>query len=247
MVNAVEQEERRRARIAELKEEQRQKDVMTGYESPEAPMMGDPELESEPEPVSLPPRRPQGRPRRQATPVEDMAGLRARLLQHLSAAEQELISDEDLLAIKAKQDKKAADERKKDVLERLEADMLHRARVDQELLSASTLRTAAERARLAEKVMVKIELPGGGAGQHTNGFRIDGRLYQVGNEYEVTRAELESMQDTHYRVHVNEIRFSTLDQDKKAGISLNNRAMGTTAANTLFAQAPVRLEVRDVD
>lgn len=179
-------------------------------------------------------------------PTESIAALRETLLQHLTAEERELISDDDLLRIKARQDKKAADERKKDVLEKLEADMLHRARVEQGLLSAKTLRTAEERARLAQKVRVKIEMPGSVL-QQIQGFRIDGRMYEAGREYEMTRAEYESLRETHYRVHVNEIRFAVLDQDKKVGITLNNRTQGTTAAHALFAQAPVRLEAVDVD
>lgn len=181
-----------------------------------------------------------------AEPTKNISALRDTLLQHLTAEERELISDDDLLRIKARQDKKAADERKKDVLEKLEADMLHRARVEQGLLSAKTLRTAEERARLAQKVRVKIEMPGSVL-QQIQGFRIDGRMYEAGREYEMTRAEYESLRDTHYRVHVNEIRFAVLDQDKKVGITLNNRTQGTTAAHALFAQAPVRLEAVDVD
>lgn len=181
-----------------------------------------------------------------AEPTKNIAALRETLLQHLTAEERELISDDDLLRIKARQDKKAADERKKDVLEKLEADMLHRARVEQGLLSAKTLRTAEERARLAQKVRVKIEMPGSVL-QQIQGFRIDGRMYEAGREYEMTRAEYESLRETHYRVHVNEIRFAVLDQDKKVGITLNNRTQGTTAAHALFAQAPVRLEAVDID
>ena len=63
----------------------------------------------------------------------------------------------------------------------------------------------------------------------------------------MTRAEYESLNESHYRIHVNEIRYAVLDQDKKAGITLNNRMQGTTAAHVLFSQAPVRLEAVDVD
>lgn len=175
----------------------------------------------------------------------DITLLRESLLQHLTPDERKLISDEDLLAIKAKQEKKAAAERKKDVLEKLEADMLHRARVEQGLLSQNTLRTAEEQARLAKRVRVRIEMPGAVL-QQIAGFRIDGRLYEANREYEMTVAELESLRDTHYRIHINEIRFAVLDQDKKVGITLNNRAQGTSAAHALFAQAPIRLEAVDV-
>lgn len=181
-----------------------------------------------------------------AEPTKNIAALRETLLQHLTAEERELISDDDLIRIKRRQDEKAAAERKKDVLEKLEADMLHRARVEQGLLSAKTLRTAEERARLAQKVRVKIEMPGAVL-QQIQGFRIDGRMYEAGREYEMTRAEYESLRETHYRVHVNEIRFAVLDQDKKVGITLNNRTQGTTAAHALFAQAPVRLEAVEID
>jgi hypothetical protein len=75
-----------------------------------------------------------------------------------------------------------------------------------------------EQRRRAEPVTFRVRLPGDGAGHFgRNGFRVDGRTYQVGGTYTAPRVVYESMLSTHYRAWLNEIQFKTLDQHKPGG------------------------------
>ena len=154
------------------------------------------------------------------------------------------ITDAELRAMDARISKKARDERRKAALESLEDELLHRARVDENLLNANTLRTMEEKARLAEMVRVRFTLPGDGAGHRgPNGFRVDGRIWENGQWNIMTVAEMESLRETHYLAHVAEIQFATLDQARKAGLGMYTRAQGTTAARVLMARSPATMEV----
>jgi hypothetical protein len=154
------------------------------------------------------------------------------------------ITDDELRAMDARITKKARDERRKAALSLLEEDMLHRARVDENLIHANTLRSQEERARLASKVRVRFDLPDEGRG--SNRFRVDGREYGIHQWYEMTVAEMESIRETHYRMHLNDVQFRTLDQAGRAGLGMNNRAQGTTAAHVLLSRQPAIMEVEPI-
>lgn len=145
----------------------------------------------------------------------DIAELRARLLFGLDPAVAAKVSDARLLEIDAKAKADAEAEEMERALKDVEALAKHQARADAGLISAKTLRTKAERERLAQRVKVRIAVPNEGSGHNGQaGLRIDGVLYQNGSTPTVSRAQMESMQGDHYRVHLNEVRFRTLDQQK---------------------------------
>jgi hypothetical protein len=157
------------------------------------------------------------------------------------------ITDEELRAMDARITKKAHDERRKAAMAAFEDEMLHRARVDEGLKDPKTLRTMDENARLASKVRVRFVLPGDGSGhQGPNGFRIDGRIIENGQWVEMTMAEYESRREEHYAAHLAEVQFSTLDQARKAGLGMNHRAQGTTAARVLMSRSPHIMEVEPI-
>lgn len=204
------------------------------------------------EPEFVPVESNQPGPEPEAPPVyepEDNWPERRRvLLQGMDPATAALITDDKLREIETKVAKKAHDERLKAALEKLEDDMLHRARVEENLLSASTLRTMEEREYLATKIRVRFALPDEGSGhQGRNGFRVDGRIYENNMWHEMTVAEMLSLRETHYNCHINEVRFSTLDQSRRAGLGMNSRAQGTDAAHILMSRAPVLMEIEPID
>lgn len=140
---------------------------------------------------------------------------RARLLEGVDPDIARLISDDELDIIEADERQKAADERKKQALASVRATLKQRARVENDLISADVLRSDAERKRLLEPVTFTVRLPNDGAGHHgRNGIRVDGFLYQQGHTYTRPRGVFETLRDIHFRSHLNEVQFRTLDQHK---------------------------------
>ena len=140
---------------------------------------------------------------------------RERLLQGIDPSVADLISDEELDEIEAEERAAAEATRKERALKDVRASLRQRARIENDLISADTLRTQAERKRLAEEVTFRVNLPGSGAGHAAqHGFRVDGVVYQDGFVYTRPRAVYESLLGMHYRAHRNEIEFRTLDQQK---------------------------------
>ncbi len=126
-----------------------------------------------------------------------------------------LITDGEIAEMEAAEQKSAIDARKKAALDAIRAQMRHEARVENDLIAASTLRSDAEKARLLQKGRIRINVPLNGSGNPAKGsagFRVDGRVYSNGNEYVVTRAEYESLLPNHFGQWLSELRFSTLNQ-----------------------------------
>ncbi len=140
---------------------------------------------------------------------------RAKWTAGLPADVAALITDAEIAEMEAAELKAAVDERKKQALAAIRAQMRHEARVENDLIAASTLRTDAEKARLLQKGKIRINVPLNGSGNPAKGsagFRVDGRVYSNGNEYVVTRAEYESLLPNHFGQWLSELRFSTLNQ-----------------------------------
>ncbi len=149
------------------------------------------------------------------TPAPGEAIDRARWTAGLPADVALLITDAEIEEMEAAEQKRAVDERKKQAVEQIRAQMRHEARVENDLIAASTLRTDAEKARLLQKGRIRINVPLNGSGNPAKGsagFRVDGRVYSNGNEYVVTRAEYESLLPNHFGQWLAELRFSTLNQ-----------------------------------
>lgn len=153
----------------------------------------------------------------------EKAERRRRLLGDLDAETAALFTDDDLLRIEAEEREKALALKKRQAIADVRAEARQQAEVDYGLIPADRLRSEEEKRRLSERVRIRVSLPSDGAGHlGQNGFRIDGRLYQDGHEYTVTRAQLESMQDTQFRAYLNEYRFRTLDQQQKGKSAQEN-------------------------
>lgn len=158
-----------------------------------------------------------------ATPIGSDAALarRQRLLGDVDAETAALFTDDELERIEREEGEKAAAERKKQALSDVRASARQRARVEQDLIAPSVLRSEAEQKRLSEQVTFRVRLPGDGAGHHgRNGFRVDGRLFQVGGTYTEPRVVYESLLSNHYRAWLSEVQFKTLDQHKPGGSAI---------------------------
>lgn len=150
--------------------------------------------------------------------AEAAAERRQRLLGDIDPETAALFSDEELEKIEREERERAAAEQKKQALADVRGVARQRARVEHDLISPSVLRSEADQRRLAEMVTFKITLPGDGAGHNgQNGFRVDGRLYQAGRTYTEPRIVFESLMANHYRTWLNEIEFSTMNQQKPGG------------------------------
>ncbi len=162
----------------------------------------------------LPPAKPDDYAEDDPRPAENEAR-RAKWTAGLPAEVADLITDAEIAEMEAAESKRAVDERKKQAIEAIRAQMRHEARVENDLIAASTLRSDAEKARLLQKGRIKINVPLNGSGNPSKGsagFRVDGRTYSNGNEYVVTRAEYESLLPNHFGQWLSELRFSTLNQ-----------------------------------
>jgi hypothetical protein len=137
---------------------------------------------------------------------------RARLTGDLPADVAVLITDDELEKIEREETEKALASKKKRALEEVRALASAEARIEHGLIPADVLRSESERARLAEMINIRVNLPRGGGAL---GLRIDGRLFRHGHPYAVTRAEFESMHYTVYKAWLDEIRFRTLDQSER--------------------------------
>ena len=127
----------------------------------------------------------------------------------------DLVSDEELEEIERAAAAEAKEKQRKQVLADAKAAARHHAAVEYDLISADTLRSDAERARLAEPRTFTINLPGDGAGHKgRSGIRVDGFLYENGRTYTRSTAVFESLRSIHYNVHLQEVMFRTLDQHK---------------------------------
>lgn len=149
------------------------------------------------------------------TPKPDIAELRARLLFGLDPAVAAKVSDARLLEIDAKAKADAEAEEMERALKDVAALAKQHARADHGLISQATLRTKAEKERLAQRVKVRIAVPTEGSGHNgAAGIRVDGVLYQNGSTPTLSRAQMESLQEMHYRAHLAEVTFRTMDQQK---------------------------------
>ena len=170
-------------------------------------------------------------PTESATEPDD--ALRSRALEGIDPEIAALFSDEELAKYEAEENQKAAAERKKRALEEIRENMRQRARVSENLIAASVLRSDAEKKRLAELVSFKIDMPNNGAGHNgRNGIRIDGFLYAQGQVYTRPRAVFETLQSIFYKAWLQEITFTTLNQNQP----------GMSALEVLSRQIP-RFEV----
>ena len=150
-----------------------------------------------------------------AAPPEEndaRAERRERLTGDLPADLAALITDDELEKIEREETDKALASKKKQALSDVRALASAEARIEHGLIPADVLRTEAEKARLSEKIKIRVNLPRGGGGL---GLRIDGRLFRHAHIYTVTRAEYESMHYTVYKTWLDEIRFRTLDQNER--------------------------------
>jgi hypothetical protein len=136
---------------------------------------------------------------------------RRRLTGDLPADLAVLITDGELEKIETEEIEKAIAAKKRQALADVRALASAEAKIEHGLIPADVLRDEAEKARLAEKIRVKINLPRGGGAL---GLRTDGRLFRHGQAYTVTRAEFESMHPTVHKMWLHEIRFRTLDQNE---------------------------------
>ena len=137
---------------------------------------------------------------------------RERLTGDLPADLAALITDAELEKIESEEIERAVAAKKKQALADVRALASAEARIEHGLIPADVLRSESEKARLAEKIRVRVNLPRGGGAL---GLRIDGRLFRHGQSYTVTRAEYESMHYTVYKTWLDEIRFRTLDQNER--------------------------------
>lgn len=142
--------------------------------------------------------------------------LRTRTLEGIDPEVAALFTDEELAKYEEEENAKAAAERKKKALEDIRANLRQKARVAENLIAASVLRSDAERKRLAELVTFKIDMPGNGAGHNgKNGIRIDGFLYAQGQVYTRPRAVFETLQSIFYKAWLQEVTFTQLNQNQR--------------------------------
>lgn len=148
--------------------------------------------------------------------VEDERALRRqRLLGDMDPETAALFTDEELEKIEREEKEKALAEQKRQALADVRAIARTNAQVEHDLIPAATLRSEAEQKRMMEPVTFRVNIPGEGSGHRGQaGFRVNGRLYQNGREYTEPRHVFNSLFEMHYRVHLGEVKFRTLDQHK---------------------------------
>ena len=149
---------------------------------------------------------------------EVAAARRRRLLADLDPEIAALVSDEQLAQIEAEERAKAKATRVAQALKDARAVAHQQALIENDLIPADRLRSEAEKRRMMEPVTFEVHVPSGGAGDPRlapAGFTVDGFRYQNGRRYTRPRHVFDSLQETHYRVHLAEVRFSTLNQQEK--------------------------------
>lgn len=150
--------------------------------------------------------------------IEALEARRARLLEGVDPAIADLISDDELDQIEEEERIKAEAERKKLALQTVRESLRQKARVENDLIASSVLLSEAEKKRRNEPVTFRVNLPMDGAGdpaKSAHGLKVDHFRYQQGQTYTRPRAVFESLQEAHYRIHLQEIAFKTLDQHKR--------------------------------
>lgn len=158
---------------------------------------------------------------------------RERLLQGLPPDIAAQFTDAELDELEQEARQEAEADAKEKAREALRKNLRLRARSDAGLVSAKSLATAADKKRLAERVDFRFSLPEGG--DTINGFRVDGHIFHNNVWHrDYPRAVVESLQSNFYRAHLNEVRFSALNQDKKG-----------RSAIELLSKNPPLFEVRD--
>lgn len=144
------------------------------------------------------------------------AARRQRLLSGLDPEIAALVTDEQLAEIEADEQKKAQDARVAQALKDVRSVVRQEALILNDMIPAAQLRSEAEKRRMNEPVTFEVRVPLGGAGHRGQaGIRVNGFLYQHGQRYTRPRHVFESLREMHYRVHLAEVQFSTLNQDEK--------------------------------
>jgi hypothetical protein len=158
---------------------------------------------------------------------------RERLLQGLPPDVAAQFTDAELAELEAEAQQEAEADAKEKAKEALRKNLRLRARADVGLVTAKSLATAADKKRLAERVDFRFFLPE--EGNPTGSFRVDGHHFHTDIWHkDYPRAVMESLRANFYQVHLNEIRFSTNNQDKPG-----------RSARELMAKNPPLFEVRD--
>jgi len=147
-----------------------------------------------------------------ADPESEVAAWRAEKLEGIDPAVAELITDAELEEIEREEREVAQAQRKKKALASVREAMKQKARVENNLVSANVLLSDAEKKRRNAQTTFRINLPRGGGAL---GLRVDGFLYQQGTTYTRPVAVAESLANQHYRVWLEEIKLTTLDQHKR--------------------------------
>jgi hypothetical protein len=120
-----------------------------------------------------------------------------------------------LAEIEADEQKKAQDARVAQALKDVRSVVRQEALILNDMIPAAQLRSEAEKRRMNEPVTFEVRVPLGGAGHRGQaGIRVNGFLYQHGQRYTRPRHVFESLREMHYRVHLAEVQFSTLNQDE---------------------------------
>ncbi len=163
---------------------------------------------------------------------------RRQLLAGIAPEIAALISDEELAEIQAEEDAKAESERKANALKSVRASLRQRARVDNDLIPASVLMSETEKKRKNELHTFVFSMPKRGTAQT---LRVDGRLFYSGVTYTEPYHVMESIRRQHYLVHLHEMQFRELDQDKV--FKRGDDARGFTPAQILLADNPPRFEI----
>lgn len=166
---------------------------------------------------------------------DPLAELRARYLSGLAPEIAELINDDELKKIIAEEEEKARNEKKKRALQAIRNQAQLEARVDNDLIPADQIRSEAEKRFLSQPVTFRVNMPKDVA--DSRGFRIDGFLYENNQVYTRPRHVFQSLLEMHYRVHVNNIEFRTLDQAKMV------RSRYMQPARIILSQSPPPFEV----
>lgn len=170
-------------------------------------------------------------------PSAEAEDRRRRLLAGVDAKTAALFTDDELLKMEREEEAAALDAQKKQAMTDVRAIARQKARVEHGLIASSVLRSEAEQKRLAEPVTFRVSLPNNGSGDPSrggNGFRIDGRVFQIGQTYTAPRCVYESLLSGHYKAWLCELQFKTLDQHKP----------GNSAAQILNQTVP-QFEIRN--
>lgn len=161
---------------------------------------------------------------------------RRRLLGDLAPEAQAMFSDEDLARIDAEEEERAQKERKKQYLADIRATAQMHARIGAGLLSASVLRDDELQKYMNQEIEFVIDLPLGSMPAGKEGIRFNSFWYQNGRKYVRPRHVVASIMEVHYKAHLAEVMFSTMNQDKPGG-----------EAQRVLSRTMPRIVVRELD